>query len=58
VGAFFPGDFGSYLLYGTVDTIRQRIEAYRAVGVQELVVGMHHSTDPEAIRRFAKEFIR
>lgn len=57
MGAFYPGDFGSYLLYGTTETVRRRIEAYAASGVQELVVGFHQSTDPEAIRRFAKEFV-
>jgi F420-dependent oxidoreductase-like protein len=57
MGAFYPGDFGSYLLYGSVDTVRRRIEAYEAAGVQELIVGFHHATDPEAIRQFAKEFL-
>jgi len=57
MGMFYPGDFGSYLLYGTLDTVRERIDAYRAAGVQELIVGFHQSTDPEAIRRFAKEFV-
>jgi F420-dependent oxidoreductase-like protein len=57
MGAFYPCDFGSYLLYGTVDTIRDRIAAYEAAGVQQLVVGFHQATQPDAIRRFAKEFI-
>ena len=57
MGTFYPGDFGSYLLYGTVDTVRRRIAAYEAAGVQELIVGFQHSTDPEAIRRFAEEFV-
>lgn len=57
MGAFYPGDFGSYLLYGTADTIRRRIAAYEAVGVQQLAVGFHQATETEAIRRFAKEFI-
>ncbi|ADB30254.1 Luciferase-like monooxygenase [Kribbella flavida DSM 17836] len=56
-GLFYPGDFASYLLYGTVDTVRRRIAAYEAVGVQELVIGFHDSLNPDAIRRFAKEFI-
>jgi F420-dependent oxidoreductase-like protein len=58
MGAFYPGDFGSYLLYGTADTIRKRIQAYEESGVQELIVGFHQATDPVAIRRFASEFIR
>ena len=57
MGLFYPGDFGSYLLYGTVDTVRRRIAAYEAAGVQELMIGFHDGVNPEAIRRFAKEFI-
>jgi F420-dependent oxidoreductase-like protein len=57
MGLFYPGDFGSYLLYGTVDTVRRRIAAYEAAGVQELVIGFHDALNPEAIRGFAKEFI-
>jgi F420-dependent oxidoreductase-like protein len=57
MGAFYPGDFGSYLLYGSLDTVRRRIEAYEAAGVEELIVGFHDATNPEAIRRFAKEFL-
>lgn len=54
MGAFYPGDFGSYLLYGTAETIRERIEAYEKVGVSELVVGFHRATDPDAIHEFAQ----
>jgi len=54
MGAFYPGDFGSYLLYGTADTVRARIDAYARAGVTELAVGFHNSTDPDAIRQFAK----
>lgn len=57
LGAFYPGDFAGYLLYGTADTVRRRIAAYEDAGVQQLIVGFHEATDPEAIRRFAKEFI-
>lgn len=57
MSAFYPGDLASYLLYGTADTVRQRIAAYEEAGVQQLIVGFHEATDPEAIRRFAKEFI-
>ncbi|TDD97255.1 LLM class flavin-dependent oxidoreductase [Jiangella asiatica] len=56
-GAFYPGDFRSYLLYGTVDTVRRRIDAFREAGVQQLIVSFHDATEPEAVRRFAKEFI-
>lgn len=57
MGAFYPGDFGSYLLYGTADTIRKRIQAYEEAGVQELIIGFHQATDPAAITRFADEFL-
>jgi F420-dependent oxidoreductase-like protein len=57
MGAFYPGDFGSYLLYGTVDTVRDRIAAYEAAGVQELIVGFHQGLEPETLRQFAKEFL-
>ncbi|MBB5786372.1 LLM class flavin-dependent oxidoreductase [Jiangella mangrovi] len=57
MGAFYPGDFADYLLYGSVDTVKNRIAAYEQAGVQQLIVGFHEATDPEAIRRFAKEFI-
>ncbi|PZF79495.1 LLM class flavin-dependent oxidoreductase [Jiangella anatolica] len=57
MSAFYPGDVASYLLYGTADTVRQRIAAYEEAGVQQLIVGFHEATDPEAIRRFAKELI-
>jgi F420-dependent oxidoreductase-like protein len=58
MGAFYPGDFGSYLLYGTAGTVRRRIAAYEAAGVQQLIVGFHQSTDPKALQRFAEEFVR
>jgi F420-dependent oxidoreductase-like protein len=57
MGAFYPGDFGSYLLYGSAETVRDRIQAFEAAGTQELVIGFHQATDPEAIRSFAKEFV-
>jgi len=54
MGAFYPGDFASYLLYGTPETVRARVAAYEKAGVDELVVGFHQSTDPGAIRDFAE----
>lgn len=44
-------------LIGTPDTIRQRIAAYEAAGVQELIIRFADRTDLDVIRRFAKEFI-
>ncbi|WP_020385059.1 TIGR03560 family F420-dependent LLM class oxidoreductase [Kribbella catacumbae] len=54
MGAFYAGDFASYLLYGTAETVQARVKAYEKAGVDELVVGFHHSTDPDAIREFAE----
>ncbi|MBO0784109.1 MAG: LLM class F420-dependent oxidoreductase [Ktedonobacteraceae bacterium] len=44
-------------LIGSPETIRQRLTAYAAAGVQELVLRFVDGTSPETIRRFAKEFI-
>ena len=54
----FPGDILSYGLIGSPETIRQRLAAYEAAGVQELVIGFFdvlHRLD--ALHRFAREFI-
>jgi F420-dependent oxidoreductase-like protein len=56
--AIYPGEFGKYLLVGTMDTIRERIAPYEAAGVQELVVTFSQAVDnPGILRRFAAEFI-
>jgi F420-dependent oxidoreductase-like protein len=44
-------------LIGTPDTIRKRIAAYEAVGVQELLLMFPDVLQLDSIRRFAKEFI-
>ena len=44
-------------LVGTIDTIRNRIAAYEAVGVQELQLIFPDAVQLDSIRRFAKEFI-
>ena len=44
-------------LIGTPDTIRKRIAAYEAVGVQELEIIFPDATKLNSIRRFAQEFI-
>lgn len=54
----FPGDLAGYGLIGTVDTVRDRIAAYEAAGVQELAVSFEDPTSEEHVRRFAKDFIR
>jgi len=58
VQAIYPGDYASYLLVGTPDTIRERLATYEAVGVQELAITFGQAVDyPETLRRFAAEFI-
>jgi alkanesulfonate monooxygenase SsuD/methylene tetrahydromethanopterin reductase-like flavin-dependent oxidoreductase (luciferase family) len=52
----FEGRVGAGLIGGP-DTIRKRLAELEAAGVQELIVGFIDRTNPEAIRRFAKEFI-
>ncbi|WP_232668196.1 LLM class F420-dependent oxidoreductase [Pseudonocardia sp. TRM90224] len=53
----FPGDLAGYGLIGTPETVRARIAAYEAAGVQELVVGFEDPTSEEQLRRFAKDFV-
>jgi alkanesulfonate monooxygenase SsuD/methylene tetrahydromethanopterin reductase-like flavin-dependent oxidoreductase (luciferase family) len=53
----YPGDLAGYGLIGTVDTVRDRIAAYEAAGVQELAVGFEDPTSVDQVRRFAAEFI-
>lgn len=54
----FPGDILSYGLIGSLETIRQRLAAYEAAGVQELVIGFFDAPQLDTIRRFAQTFIR
>jgi F420-dependent oxidoreductase-like protein len=44
-------------LVGTPDTIRKRIAAYEAAGVQELMLMFPDAVQLDSIRRFASEFI-
>jgi F420-dependent oxidoreductase-like protein len=44
-------------LIGSPETLRERLVAYEAAGVQELVLRFVDGTNLEAIRRFAREFI-
>jgi F420-dependent oxidoreductase-like protein len=43
-------------LIGCPETLRQRLAAYEAAGVQELLLRFVDGTNLEALRRFAKEF--
>jgi alkanesulfonate monooxygenase SsuD/methylene tetrahydromethanopterin reductase-like flavin-dependent oxidoreductase (luciferase family) len=53
----FPGELGEYGLIGTLDTIRERLAAYREAGVDELIVGFQNALDADTLRTFANEFI-
>lgn len=44
-------------LIGSPETLRKRLITYEAAGVQELVLRFIDGTNPEALRRFAEEFI-
>jgi hypothetical protein len=48
------GDALSAGLVGSLQTIRRHLDTYEALGVQELVLLFF---EPDAIQRFAKEFI-
>ena len=53
----FPGDPLAYGLIGSLETVRQRLADYETAGVQELDLWFVEGTNPEALRRFAREFI-
>jgi alkanesulfonate monooxygenase SsuD/methylene tetrahydromethanopterin reductase-like flavin-dependent oxidoreductase (luciferase family) len=53
-----PGDLGSYGLIGTADTVKKRIAAFEAAGVQELVVNFQDPTSVEQVVQFADLFIQ
>ena len=44
-------------LVGSPTTIRQRINAMEALGVQEIIMDLPSATDLTVLHRFAKEFI-
>jgi len=51
------GDRVNTALIGSPETIRQRLAAYEAAGVQELVLRFLDGTNLQALRRFAREFL-
>ncbi|WP_460523419.1 LLM class F420-dependent oxidoreductase [Flindersiella endophytica] len=55
--AMYPDDPGLYALLGTPETVRKRIAAYEAAGVQELILNFCGSTNPEDVRTFAVTFM-
>jgi len=44
-------------LVGSPETIRQRINAMEALGVQEIIMDLPSATDLTVLYRFAQEFI-
>ena len=56
-GALFPGDVREYGLIGTPDTVRERLAAYEAAGVDELAISFVAADQPALMRRYAAEFI-
>lgn len=53
----YPGDLAGYGLIGTIDTVRDRLAAYEAAGVQELAISFEDPTSEEQVRRFAKDVL-
>ena len=51
------GDRVNTALIGSPETIWQRLAAYEAAGVQELVLRFLDGTNLQALRRFAREFL-
>jgi F420-dependent oxidoreductase-like protein len=45
------------VLIGSPETIRRHLADIEAAGVQELIIGFAQRTNPEQLRRFAREFI-
>jgi alkanesulfonate monooxygenase SsuD/methylene tetrahydromethanopterin reductase-like flavin-dependent oxidoreductase (luciferase family) len=54
----FPGDLAGYGLIGTPETIRRRLAAYEAAGVQELAISFGGPDPIATLRRYAEEIMR
>jgi len=54
----YPGDLASYGLIGTPETVRKRIDAFAAAGVQELIVNFEDPTSVTQVVEFAEQFVR
>jgi alkanesulfonate monooxygenase SsuD/methylene tetrahydromethanopterin reductase-like flavin-dependent oxidoreductase (luciferase family) len=57
MGTRYSEEATKFALIGSPDTIRQRIAAYEAAGVQELLLLFPDAIQLDSIRRFAREFI-
>lgn len=58
VEAVFPGDVRSYGLIGNMETIKRRIAAYEAAGVQELVITFFDAPQLDTLHQFARAFVQ
>jgi len=56
IPAVFPGELAEYGLVGTAETVRQRIAAYEAVGVDEFIISFPNVMGCEVVEEFAEEF--
>lgn len=56
--AIYPGDVASYGLIGSVQTVTERIAAFEAAGVQELVLHFADLPTAEQIIHFADTFLK
>ncbi|WP_194921516.1 LLM class F420-dependent oxidoreductase [Catenulispora rubra] len=57
IPAVFPGELAEYGLVGTAATVRERIAAYEAVGVDEFIISFPDVTGGEVVEGFAEAFI-
>ncbi|GHO90367.1 LLM class F420-dependent oxidoreductase [Reticulibacter mediterranei] len=55
--AVFP-DIRSYGPIGTIETIRERLAAFEAAGVQELIIALPDAMQMDTVRQFASAFIK
>jgi F420-dependent oxidoreductase-like protein len=53
----FPGDVAEYGLVGTIDTVRERIAAFEAAGVDELALTFIDALELTTLELYAKEFL-
>jgi len=57
IPAVFPGELAEYGLVGTVETVRERIAAYEAVGVEEFVISFPDVIGGGVVEGFAEAFV-
>ena len=57
IPAVFPGELAEYGLVGTAETVRERIAAYEAVGVDEFIISFPDVIGGEVVEGFAEAFI-